>query len=377
MLKIKILLISLVLLTNACSHIKKASNFISKPTAKEKYQQDFNISEELYEIWLSRADLALTDSVNIELPYLESGKFLPRSFQVYAYEMELKKGEILKVKTKTDSIKDLIFMELYKKKEDSLRPFEKIKTADFQAKEFHFEPKESGSYKLIIQPEIEASTSFVFKIEKRPAYEFPVKGGKNSSIQSFWGAARGGGTRSHEGIDIFARRGTPVIAATDGQITYTGNKGLGGKQVWLRDYQRNQSLYYAHLDSIHPNSGKVKRGDTIGYVGNTGNARTTPPHLHFGIYQSYSGAIDPLAFVFQTPNLVNEEASESPYPEKLLITSLKANLRNRPGTQNSKVLETLKANDTLVTLGKSQDWYHVRTFEDRAVFIHQSLVTPI
>ncbi|WP_372917408.1 peptidoglycan DD-metalloendopeptidase family protein [Salegentibacter sp.] len=376
-LQIKLLLISLVLLTAACSQINKASDFITNPTAKEKYQRDFDISDELYKLWQSRVDLALIDSVSIELPYAEAGKFSPRSFQIYSYEIELQPGEILSFEAETDSVKNLVFIELYQKKGDSTSVFEKVETADFQKKKFCFEPEEAGNYKLVIQPEIEANTPFLFKIQKRPAYIFPVLAGMNNSIQSYWGATRDGGARSHEGIDIFAKRGTPVVAATDGRITYTGEKGLGGKQVWLRDNKRNQSLYYAHLDSIHPISGKVKMGDTLGYVGNTGNARTTPPHLHFGIYKSYRGAIDPLKFVFQTPNLELENSIGEIHPEKLLVTSSRANLRNRPETGNSIVLKTLTANDTLNFLGKVRDWYHVRTFEDKAVYIHQSLVSPI
>lgn len=376
-LQIKVLLISLVLLITACSQINKASDFITNPSAKEKYQRDFDISDELFGLWESRVDLALQDSVNIQLPYAETGNFKPRGFQIYSYEIELQQGEILNFTTETNSAKDLVFIELFQKKGDSIPNFEKIKTADFQKKEFSFEPEESGTYKLIIQPGIEANTAFTFRIEKRPAYVFPVLAGKNNSIQSYWGAVRDGGARSHEGIDIFAKRGTPVIAATNGRITFKGEKGLGGKQVWLRDNKRKQSLYYAHLDSIHPVSGKVKTGDTLGYVGNTGNARTTPPHLHFGIYKSYHGAIDPIGFVFQTPELETKNASENNYPEKLLITSTKANLRNRPNTRNSKVLKTLNSNDTLNFLGKAKDWYHVRTFENKASYIHQSLVSPI
>lgn len=376
-LQIKLLLISLVLLTAACSQINKASDFITNPNAKEKYQRDFDISDELYKLWQSRVDLALIDSVSIELPYTEAGKFSPRSFQIYSYEIELQPGEILSFEAETDSVKNLVFIELYQKKGDSTSVFEKVETADFQKKKFCFEPEEAGNYKLVIQPEIEANTPFLFKIQKRPAYIFPVLAGMNNSIQSYWGATRDGGARSHEGIDIFAKRGTPVVAATDGRITYTGEKDLGGKQVWLRDNKRNQSLYYAHLDSIHPISGKVKMGDTLGYVGNTGNARTTPPHLHFGIYKSYRGAIDPLKFVFQTPNLELENSIGEIHPEKLLVTSSRANLRNRPETGNSIVLKTLTANDTLNFLGKVRDWYHVRTFEDKAVYIHQSLVSPI
>lgn len=375
--QIKVLGILLILIFTGCSQVNKATDFIAKPTAKEKYQRDFNISDQLMEIWNSQVEVALKDSLQVDLPYVERGKFSPKSFAVYSYEVELKPGEILNFEVETDTVKNLVFIELFEQKEDSVNWFEKIETAEFQQKQLIFEPEKAGIYKLVIQPEIEANTPFLFKVSKSPAYIFPVLATTNNAIQSYWGAVREGGARSHEGIDIFAKKGTPVIAATDGRITYTGEKGLGGKQVWLRDQKRNQSLYYAHLDSIHPVSGRVKTGDTLGYVGNTGNARTTPPHLHFGIYKSYRGAIDPLNFVFQIPELEIEETEKEIMPEKLIISSPRANLRNRPGTQNSEVLRTLVSNDTLNLLGKSEDWYHVRSSENKASFIHQSLVSPI
>lgn len=375
--QIRLLAILFIFIVSGCSHINKASDFITKPTAKEKYQRDFDISDELFAIWQNQAGLALQDSLQVDLPYVERGKFNPRSFQVYSYEVELKPGEIISFEAETDTIKSLVFIDLYQKTGDSLQPYEKIETAGFREKNIIFEPEQAGKYKLVVQPEIEANSPFLFKISKNSAYIFPVLAVQNSAIQSFWGAARDGGVRSHEGIDIFAERGTPVLAATDGRITYSGEKGLGGKQVWLRDSKRKQSLYYAHLDSIHRTSGRVKIGDTLGYVGNSGNARTTPPHLHFGIYKSYRGAIDPLSFVYQIPELEMEEATEEMLPEKLVITSARANLRNKPNTRNSEILKTLASQDTLSFMGKTREWYHVRRPDNKASFIHQSLVTPI
>ena len=79
----------------------------------------------------------------------------------------------------------------------------------------------------------------------------------------------------------------------------------GEKTVWLRDGERGLSYYYAHLDSQLVRAGEyVERGDTVGLVGNTGNARTTPPHLHFGIYAN--GARDPY------PYLQGEDAPPTP-----------------------------------------------------------------
>lgn len=104
---------------------------------------------------------------------------------------------------------------------------------------------------------------------------FPVPGGTYSDT---WGASRSGG-RTHEGVDIFASEGTPILAVVDGKITKAGDDGgRGGLRVWIND-----RYYFAHLSKLTVKAGQtVKAGDTIGYVGTTGDAKGTPPHLHFG-----------------------------------------------------------------------------------------------
>lgn len=372
-----IILPVLGLLVISCSQLNKATDLITNPTAKERYQRDFKISDELFLIWKNQEMLALNDSVKINTPYFQEGYFKPRTFPVLSYNLDLKVGEKLEIAVETDSTFNLVFIDLLFRENDSLRTFKKVATAGFDRKILVEEIERSGTYKVVIQPEINASTSFRIIIETMPVYQFPVAGGMNSNIQSFWGANRDAGRRSHEGIDIFASRGTPVIAVTNGQITASGEKGLGGKQVWIRDRERNQSLYYAHLDSIlSRTSNRVKTGDTIGFVGNTGNARTTPPHLHFGIYKGYSGAIDPLPHVFQIAK--SEFKPSTAVPENLnFVTKSVANLRDLPATKNSGIIGNLKAQDTLEILGKAKDWYHIRTSNRQAGFIHESLVSPL
>lgn len=99
-----------------------------------------------------------------------------------------------------------------------------------------------------------------------------------------WHAPRGGG-RKHEGVDIFAKRGTPIVSNIDGIVWKMENNRLGGTSVWLAG-AGGAFHYYTHLDkyaNIKPYQ-YVERGTVIGYVGNTGNAKNTPPHLHYGIY---------------------------------------------------------------------------------------------
>jgi peptidoglycan LD-endopeptidase LytH len=117
--------------------------------------------------------------------------------------------------------------------------------------------------------------------EATPGFICPVAG--PVSFINDWGFPRSGG-RTHKGTDMFARRGTPLVAVAAGTVT-TGNGGLGGITVNLRsDY--GVRFYYAHLDGWGPGiSGgvRVTKGQVLGYVGDTGNARGTSPHLHFGI----------------------------------------------------------------------------------------------
>lgn len=376
-LKIPLLFLSIVIIAG-CSQLNKATDLITNPTAKERYKRDLNISEELFHIWEDQLELALGDSIKIETPFLQAGYFRPRSFPVYSFNLELKTGEKLDVVVDLDSTSQLVFMELFQLQNDSLGTFKNISRSEFNRKTLTYEVETSGMYKVIIQPEINASTPFSIKMITRPVYWFPVAGAKNTNIQSYWGANRDGGRRSHEGIDIFASRGTPVIAVTDGYITSAGERGLGGKQVWIRDRKRNQSLYYAHLDSIAVEDRKnVKVGDTIGFVGNTGNARTTPPHLHFGIYKSYRGAIDPLHFVFQFDDPNFELPGIIPETSNFTTTGI-VNLRELPGTaRNSGIIGNLNARDTVTVLGKASDWYHIRTKDRQAAFIHESLIAPL
>lgn len=113
-------------------------------------------------------------------------------------------------------------------------------------------------------------------------------------IADTWGAPRGTGRR-HEGQDIFAPKGTPILSATNGYVYRIGENSLGGQTVSVIS-AGGRVYYYAHLDAYAPG---IEVGDPVttrtvlGYVGTTGNAQGTPPHLHFGVY-TMSGAINPL-----------------------------------------------------------------------------------
>lgn len=107
-----------------------------------------------------------------------------------------------------------------------------------------------------------------------------------------WGGARSQG-RTHEGVDIFAKRNTPIRATTRGIVLNVGPNTLGGRTVMILG-PGGQRHYYAHLER-YPALGRgdwIEAGDVVGYVGDSGNARGTPPHLHYGIYAG-GGAVNP------------------------------------------------------------------------------------
>jgi murein DD-endopeptidase MepM/ murein hydrolase activator NlpD len=125
----------------------------------------------------------------------------------------------------------------------------------------------------------------------------PVKG--PVQILQGWGAPRDGGRRRHQGIDLLAPAGTPLVAVTSGTITRLSNTdhGRGGISLWLRD-ARGTAYYYAHNQHNLVHLGQhVRAGQVIARVGATGNARGGPPHLHFQLHPGGGRPVSPDAAV--------------------------------------------------------------------------------
>jgi murein DD-endopeptidase MepM/ murein hydrolase activator NlpD len=115
----------------------------------------------------------------------------------------------------------------------------------------------------------------------------PVLGA--SAYGDTWGAPRSGGRR-HQGVDMLAPSGTPLVAAVAGSVQFKTNR-LGGNAVWLTGVNGNK-YYYAHLSAWEGESRSVTQGEVIGYVGDTGNA-TGVPHLHFEVHPGGGVAVNP------------------------------------------------------------------------------------
>jgi murein DD-endopeptidase MepM/ murein hydrolase activator NlpD len=123
------------------------------------------------------------------------------------------------------------------------------------------------------------------------------------AVTDTFGAARPG-VSWHHGDDLFAARGTPVVAVANGVVFSVGWQRLGGRRLWLIDADGNE-YYYAHLEryaALAHDGREVRAGEVLGYVGTTGDAEGTPPHLHFEIHPAtllhlgYDGAVDPTRY---------------------------------------------------------------------------------
>src|SRR5687768_6180765 len=154
------------------------------------------------------------------------------------------------------------------------------------------------------------ASKFVFMVHVAQLYtkdadkklEMPVQGVPTKQVANTWHAPRDSG-RLHEGQDIFAARGTPVLSATEGYVARIGENALGGQTVSVIG-AGGRVYYYAHLEAYAPNLAEgdyVTTKSLLGYVGTTGNAAGTPPHLHFGVYESIRGAMNPLPLLTDRP----------------------------------------------------------------------------
>ena len=172
-------------------------------------------------------------------------------------------------------------------------------------------------------------------------YVFPVYG--PCSFGDTFGAPRGTVASGwHHGEDIFGQLGTPLLAVADGTVFSVGWNDVGGYRLWLRDHDGNE-FYYAHLSAFSPfavNGRQVKAGTVLGFMGNTGDAATTPYHLHFEIhpvgmlYLGYDGAVRAYPYLMAWKRLEDVEfakvagwappispTSSAPKPGAILLSS--------------------------------------------------------
>ncbi|MEO9485146.1 MAG: M23 family metallopeptidase [Ekhidna sp.] len=248
--------------------------------------------------WLTAAQKPFDEQIKVQLPYQEAFEISNLKPDALGYRFDVKRGQkvLIDINLITNDTTQ-VFVDLFRIDNDSLGTYRQVASAD-SVYDLAFAPRKDASYLLRLQPELLRGGQFTITIENVPTLAFPVAGKNVRAIQSFFGDPRDGGRRDHHGVDIFAKRHTPILAPIAADVRFVGTRGIGGKVVWLYDRKTGNHLYFAHLQEQKVKRyQKVNPGDTIGTVGNTGNAKYTPPHLHFGIYNN--GPINPFSFIVE------------------------------------------------------------------------------
>lgn len=254
--------------------------------------------------WVGAVERASEQPLRVGDQYRTSKAFADDRIEAHVYQVALERGEKLVWQlSRLDTSGSRLYASLERHESDGQgwSTIEKL-NADGVTKSWVV--PQPGIYRIVLQPELFARVEYSLAIATGGSLLFPVDAASQRDIGSRFGASRDSGTREHHGVDIFAKRGTPVRAVIDGRVR-TGTGGIGGNHVWLSGGMLgigSARYYYAHLDSFAIESGDaVTKGEILGYVGNTGNAITTPPHLHFGIYSG--GPVDPAPFLKPEPVL--------------------------------------------------------------------------
>lgn len=348
-----------------CEQVEQAQDRFRDLTPYEAYQESLTEAglgeTALGRDWLTAGRNALDGAVPVSLPFEERGFITVEDPGAQAYRITIARGQKLTVSVRMTSEEETrLFIDLFRIPSDEADPLRPVVSTDSLPGDFVHEPWRGGEYLLRLQPELLRGGEYHVSLRLDAQLTFPVEGHGMRSILSLFGVDRDGGRRTHAGVDIFARRGTPVLATSAGTINRVDVTGLGGKVVWLRDPVRNANIYFAHLDSQYVSNGdRVQAGDTVGFVGNTGNAITTPPHLHFGIYRRGEGAVDPYPFLQQpTGTLPELTADVDGLGEWVRVQSDGIRLRDAPSGDGGVVRE-LGEHTPARVLGASGGYYRV------------------
>ncbi|GAA4341059.1 hypothetical protein GCM10023149_53020 [Mucilaginibacter gynuensis] len=346
----------------ACSD-RGAIGIFKKQSPHEAYAQklkDAGLDKTVMgSLWLNNATQIVDKALNISLPYKETGYFAADKPDGAALRFEAKRGRRITVNlVKKPSVNYSIYIDLFQQKDNETSKI--IASADTGGIQLQYDIKQDGKYILRLQPELLQSGEYTLTITAGPSLSMPVSASGKPYIGSLFGANRDDGSRKHEGIDIFAPKGTAAIAAANGTVTNVGENTLGGLVVFFRPDDADYTLYYAHLDKQLVQQGqRLKTGDTVGLVGNTGNAQFTPSHLHFGVYGN-NGVVNPVYFV--------EKETGTPAAITGSLTNLNATVRTinalnklYAGTDNKQPTRlNIPKNTALTVEAATGSWYKVK-----------------
>jgi murein DD-endopeptidase MepM/ murein hydrolase activator NlpD len=328
--------------------------------------------------WRKAGEAALRSPVEIAAPFRETVYVDPTQAFAAGYRFSVVRGQRTEIQLTIEPASDWrIYLDLFREPDEPGQAPVHVASGGEGDLRLAFEPRRDGDYLLRLHSELLRGGSCTFEIRNVASLEFPVAGHDTSAIGSTFGAPREAGRRSHHGVDIFARRHTEVLATSDARVRRVDEWKLGGNVIWLEDPERNIRLYFAHLQTQDVEEGVwVQAGDRIGTVGNSGNARTTPPHLHFGVYVRGEGPIDPYPFLHQP--------RREPRPVRVTLENLgtwvrtkddRVSLRPRPGA-DPPLGEVPRHTPVFVSAGASRS-YRVTLPNGLAGYVAESETEPL
>jgi murein DD-endopeptidase MepM/ murein hydrolase activator NlpD len=206
-----------------------------------------------------------------------------------------KAGSVVQIAYASAKARDAVAAPASKPKSSKAAPAKKHKKAKQARKHKKKAPAVSARQKLangLTQQERDWRDALL----QRPGYAFPVAG-QHNYVDTF-GAPRSD-VPVHVGNDVFAAFGTPIVAVADGRLYRVGTLKISGNRLWLRD-KKGYRYFYCHLSDFAAaayNGADVHAGEVIGFVGNTGDAEPTPPHLHFEVHMPDGAVVDPYPFL--------------------------------------------------------------------------------
>jgi peptidoglycan LD-endopeptidase LytH len=269
--------------------------FGPRPTAvrseRDLYAASTRASDSAVRAWEEASRRALRSGERITPSFRQQVVFPDGRANAIAWRVSMVRGQSLRVSVSSASGADVFTDMFHHVGGEIFRPVHWTRRSSDGGT---FIARTAGEYVLRVQPRIGDGGAFDVAVLGNAALLFPVAGAGAADIGGVFGDPREDGARTHEGVDIFAPRGTPVIAVADGRITQARNTPVGGLVVWQADAASALTYYYAHLDELLVREGAYARaGDVIGRVGNTGNARGVRPHLHFAVYEPGRVPLDP------------------------------------------------------------------------------------
>lgn len=258
----------------------------SEAIARDLYM---NGSDGTLEAWLGSENLSQVAS---RMEYVEAvGEMnaeLLESFSESEAELRSKRAEFETKAAELTGVEEDLFAESAALQER----FEEV-SDEYETLRSKLEAKQRREAAAAREAAERAATASSSSGAARPGMVCPIDGA-HSFIDS-WGFPRSGG-RTHEGADIFAALGTPAVAITDGEITYAGVGSLSGNWLILTGNDGHEYMYM-HNQMNLVTSGRVRAGDQIATVGDTGNAVGTPPHVHFEYHPNAGGPVNPYSLL--------------------------------------------------------------------------------